>query len=170
MSYQYDDYLRNHISNVQKAAEWLLLHFPDLLNGVDESMLRNNLMSHDNSKYMVEEYGPYDAYFYGGNRSHEVMTEFNNAWLHHIHHNPHHWQYWVLIHDDEPEEVLFMPMEYVIEMIADWWSFSFRSGNLSEIFDWYDKHKDMKLHPKTKKIIEDILDRIKAELGKEETK
>lgn len=168
MSYLYDDYLRSHVLSVQKAAEWLLSHFPDLMNGVDENRLWNNLMSHDDSKYMVEEYGPYDAYFYGGNRSHKVTTEFNYAWLHHIHHSPHHWQYWVLTHDDEPEEVLFMPMEYVIEMISDWWSFSFRSGNLREIFDWYDKHKNMKLHPDTRKIVEDILGRIRAELDKEE--
>ena len=61
-----------------------------------------------------------------------------------------------------------MPLEYVIEMIADWWSFSFRSGNIREIFSWYDKHKEMKLHPKTRKLVEDILERIKVELDKEE--
>lgn len=60
-----------------------------------------------------------------------------------------------------------MLVEYVIEMIADWWSFSFRSGDLSEIFDWYEKHKDMKLHPKTRKLVEKILLRIKSELDKE---
>lgn len=62
-----------------------------------------------------------------------------------------------------------MPLEYVIEMIADWWSFSFRSGNLREIFGWYDKHKEIKLHPKTRKLVEDILARIKVELDKEES-
>lgn len=45
-----------------------------------------------------------------------------------------------------------MPLCYVFEMIADWWSFSFRQGNIREISSWYDKHKDgMKLHPKTRK-------------------
>ena len=71
------------------------------------------------------------------------------------------------MHDDEPEEVLEMPIEFVVEMIADWWSFSFKKGDLSEIFGWYDKHKDMKLHPKTRKLVEDILARIKVDLGKE---
>lgn len=72
--------------------------------------------------------------------------------------------------DDEPEEILEMPLEYVIEMIADWWSFSFRSGNLREIFSWYETHEPgMILHPKTKNLVEDILGRIKDELDKEET-
>lgn len=168
MSFQYDDYLHSHISNVQKAAEWLLFHFPDLLTGLDENKLRNNLANHDQSKYLPEEYDPYDVYFYGGNKSHKVVSDFNYAWLHHIHQNPHHWQYWILTHDDEPEEILEMPKEYVIEMIADWWSFSFRSGNLAEIFGWYEKHKGMKLHPKTRKMVEDILQRIRTELDKAE--
>lgn len=168
MSFQYNDYLNNHIANVQKAAEWIILHFPDLLKMVDENELRLNLDTHDSSKYAFEEYEPYDVYFYGGNRSSRVVANFNRAWLHHIHSNPHHWQYWILVHDDGPEEIIEMPVKYVIEMIADWWSFSFRSGNLREIFDWHNKHKEMKLHPKTRKLVEDILARIKVELDKEE--
>ena len=168
MSYQYDDYLKSHISNVRKAADWLILHCPDILSKVDEFRMRCHLADHDNSKLSPEEYDPYDAYFYGGNKSHKVVADFNYAWLHHIHQNPHHWQYWILTHDDEPEEILEMPVEYVVEMIADWWSFSWKSGKLDEIFGWYDKHKNMKLHPKTRKLVEDILTRIKEALEKEE--
>ena len=168
MSFQYDDYLKDHISAVQKAADWIVLHCQDMIPKVDEYKLRCHISMHDNSKLSPEEYDAYDAYFYGGNKSHKVVADFNYAWLHHIHCNPHHWQYWILVHDDEPEEILEMPLEYVIEMIADWWSFSFRSGNLREIFGWYDKHKEIKLHPKTRKVVEDILARIKVELDKEE--
>lgn len=167
MSFQYDDYLRNHISDVQKAAEWLLFHFPDLLRGIDENHLRNILASHDRSKYFPDEYYAYDRYFYGNNISHKVVADFNAAWLHHIHNNPHHWQHWILVNDDKPEEILEMPKEYVIEMISDWWSFSFRKGDLAEIFGWYEQHKNMKLHPKTRKLVEEILGRIKAELDKD---
>lgn len=169
MSFQYDDYLKNHIYNVQKAADWLLSHFPELLNGVDETRLRNNLSNHDQSKYLSDEYNAYDAYFYGGNKSSKVVSSFNFAWLNHIHQNPHHWQHWILFHDDEPVELLEMPKEYVIEMIADWWSFSHKSGNLEDIFDWYEQHKQMNLHPKTRKLVEDILGKIKAELAKNVT-
>ena len=63
-----------------------------------------------------------------------------------------------------------MPPEYVYEMIADWWSFSFKSGNLREIFSWYEKHvPGMILHPKTKNLVEGILGQIKEKLDKEET-
>ena len=53
-------------------------------------------------------------------------------------------------------------------MIADWWSFSHKTGNLREIFDWYEKHKGMVLHPNTRKLVESILDKIKKILDNEE--
>ena len=162
MSYLYDEYLYDHISNVRKAFEWLMEH--DI---IPKDTYIPNLNMHDESKRSAEEYDAYDKYFYGGNKSYKVVNSFNYAWLHHIHNNPHHWQYWVLQHDDEPEEALEIPFEYVLEMICDWWSFSFKSGNLYEIFDWYEKHKDMKLHKKTRKLVEEILEKIKMELDKE---
>ena len=183
MSREYDLYLTEHIGNVQKGWDWMRTN---LLPEIDEWIARtyrdtnpvidiygiNALMDkHDQSKYEREEYIPYDDYFYGPpatRGSHATVEAFNTAFLRHIHKNPHHWQYWVLQHDDEPEEALEMPMEYVIEMICDWWSFSFKSGNLKEIFDWYEKHKGMVLHEKTRKIVEDILKKIREELDKEE--
>lgn len=54
-----------------------------------------------------------------------------------------------------------MPYEYILEMICDWWAFSWSKGNLGEIFTWYEEHKNyMKLSPKTRKTVEDILDKI----------
>jgi len=166
MSREYDDYIREHVANVQRAFDWLDAHIPE----VHEKMANKNyiLSMHDASKTQEDEYNAYDAYFYGGNKSYKVVSDFNYAWLKHIHRNPHHWQYWVLKHDDEPEEALEMPYPYIIEMICDWWSFSFKSGNLKEIFDWYEKHKGMVLHEKTRKIVEDILKKIREELDKEE--
>lgn len=161
MSQLYDEYLYDHISNVRKAFEWLIEH--DI---IPKDTYISNLNMHDESKRSAEEYDAYDKYFYGSNKSYKVVNDFNYAWLHHIHNNPHHWQYWVLQHDDEPEEALEIPFEYVIEMICDWWSFSFKSGNLYEIFDWYEKHKSMKLHRKTRELVEDILDKIRTELDR----
>lgn len=165
MSAQYDEYLKEHIANVQNAIDWMINRFPDVEEKLREYPLLGH--DHDDSKRSQEEYDAYDKYFYGGNKSYKVMTDFNYAWLHHIHHNSHHWQYWVLQHDDEPEEALEMPYYYVIEMIADWWSFSWSKGKLDEIFEWYEKHKDMKLHPNTRKLVEKILGRIKKELDYE---
>lgn len=166
MSEKYNEYLKNHIEGVKKAYIWLEDHFEDIPRNMGTHAIWM-IADHDASKYGPEEYDAYDEYFYGKNKSYKVVSDFNYAWLHHIHHNPHHWQYWVLKHDDEPEEALEMPYWYVIEMICDWWSFSFNKGNLMEIFDWYEKHKDMVLHEKTRKLVEDILDRIKKELEKE---
>lgn len=168
MSQLYDDYLKGHVTNVGKAWVWMWDNLP--VSPVYGMEIENLVRMHDMSKTKRDEYHAYDDYFYGGNRSARVVRDFHKAWLKHIHRNPHHWQHWVLIHDDEPMEALEMPPEYVYEMIADWWSFSFKSGNLREIFSWYEKHvPSMILHPKTKNLVEGILGQIKEKLDKEET-
>lgn len=168
MSKEYDKYLVEHRNGVREAFDWLKENIADIFEYEDEigNVGWNIIHSHDYSKNDPEEYEAYDAYFYG-NRSFKVVQDFNKAWLRHIHHNPHHWQHWILIEDDPDENIVLidMPHEYIIEMICDWWSFSFRSGNLTEIFEWYDKHSDyMKLSDKTRKIVEDILSRIKGKI------
>lgn len=166
MSYEYDQYLKNHKENVVKGLEWIEANIPELL----ETCLDSGwgiIFHHDASKTNPDEYDAYDAYFYGANKSHEVVQNFRKAWLTHIHLNPHHWQHWVLINDDpsEGEIVLDMPEEYILEMICDWWAFSWAKGNLNEIFFWYDEHKDyMKLSKATRKRVEDILAKIKEKL------
>ena len=83
----------------------------------------------------------------------------------------HHWQHWILINDDpdKAEVILDMPYNYILEMICDWWSFSWKTGKLEEIFTWYDAHKAyMKLSDKTRETVEDILDKIKAKLEEED--
>ena len=164
MSYLYDEYLHDHISGVRKGYSWLI---EKGIMPMSVDLTPEDIDGHDKSKYGKKEYDAYDKYFYGGNKSFKVVRDFNYAWLHHIHHTEHHWQYWVLQHDDEPEEILEMPEKYVYEMICDWWSFSWKSGDLYGIFDWYEKHKDMKLHQNTRKLVEDILEKVKAELDKE---
>lgn len=161
MSTEYSNYIMEHVANVEKAYIWL--REKEIIS--DE--LATQINWHDVSKYLKAEYDAYDNYFYG-KKTEKVKTEFNYAWLHHIHNNPHHWQYWVLVNDEDGTKALEMPREYVIEMICDWWSFSHKTGNLYEIFDWYKSHKkNMILHENTKKLIEELLDRIKEELNKE---
>lgn len=165
MSYQYDLYLQKHRNNVYKAYAWLADNLPEVIENVDAGWQIE--FNHDTSKNEKDEYEAYDAYFYGGNRSYAVVLEFRLAWLLHIHRNPHHWQHWVLINDD-PEKceiVLEMPYNYIVEMICDWWAFSFAKGNLTEIFDWYDKHsKYIKLEENTRKTVEDMLGKIRDRL------
>lgn len=168
MSAQYDLYLQQHKNNVYKGFEWIQQNLPELLV---YSVGWQTEFAHDTSKTDPDEYEAYDAYYYGGNRSYQVVQDYNRAWLLHLHRNPHHWQYWVLINDDlnEGEIVLDMPDNYILEMICDWWAFSWAKGNLKEIFGWYDEHKDyMKLSDRTRKSVELILSKIKEKLSDEE--
>lgn len=173
MSQQYDEYLQQHRQNVYKGFCWMKENIPDIFaDDVVMSQIEYNCkFKHDASKETPEEYVPYDAYFYGNNRSYQVVQEFNFAWLQHIHRNPHHWQHWVLINDDpdKGEIRLNMPDEYVVEMVCDWWSFSWSKNNLYEIFDWYNQRKNyMKLNEETRQKVEAILKRMKDKL--DETK
>lgn len=166
MSLAYNNYLNQHKANVKKGFEWIRDNIPELIKpGYDYEW--QICINHDASKTKLDEYDAYDRYFYGGNRSYAVVQDFKRAWLLHIHRNEHHWQFWVLINDDpnEGEIILDMPYVYILEMICDWWAFSWNSGNLHEIFSWYNEHKDyIKLSDNTRKTVEDILDKIKAKL------
>lgn len=172
MSREYDLYLQEHKENVFKGLEWIHENLPELLNRCNYAELEQQIRyNHDASKSEPDEYEAYDRYFYGGNRSYQVVQDFNYAWLMHQKRNPHHWQYWVLINDDPGEGfiALDMPLNYIIEMICDWWAFSWAEDNLYEIFKWYDEHKDyMKLSDKTRKTVENILEAIKVKLEESE--
>lgn len=169
MSVNYDVYLHQHKSNVAKGFYWLKENLPEL--NIDEYE-HQICFQHDFSKNDQDEYDAYDKYFYGGNRSYSVVRNFERAWLAHVHKNPHHWQHWILIHDEPDEDmtIIEMPYNYIIEMICDWWAFSWNKENLDEIFEWYDKHKEyMKLHANTRKSVEDILSKIKKKLEESES-
>ena len=183
MSAAYDKYLEEHISGVKKAYEWLKKHMPDEFEGVD-NVRGWDISEHDKSKYGEEEYAAYDAYFYG-NKTAKVMKEFDVAWLHHIHNNPHHWQYWILVEDDPKPtanaigtpvmvndyKCLEIPKHYILEMISDWWSFSWKTGNLFEIFDWYENHRGtIHMNQKSRETVERILGKIRQELQKNASK
>lgn len=170
MSEAYDIYLKEHIGAVQKAWQWLKDHLPeDLCTGepIDIYEIDKVVDRHDESKTKPDEYYPYDAWFYGGRKSFADKLAFQTAFLKHIHRNPHHWQYWILTHDDpdEPETLIEMPTPYIFEMICDWWSFSWRKGDLYEIFSWWDEHKDyIKLGKHTRELVEKILNGMKKAL------
>ena len=166
MSFQYDQYLTQHRANVKRGYDWLCDNLPEIIKDTVHAGYYT-VYAHDKSKDEPDEYNAYDAYFYGNNRSYKVVQDYQRAWLLHIHRNPHHWQHWILINDDpkEGEIVLEMPYDYIVEMICDWWAFSWAQEKLDAIFDWYQEHsKYMKLAPDTRKTVEDILDKIKARL------
>lgn len=170
MSREYDLYLEQHKDSVREAFDWLRCNLPEVVicDKCHSADLEHQIcFAHDASKIEQDEYVAYDRYFYGGNRSFECVQEFNYAWLRHIHRNPHHWQYWVLNNDDpkEGEIILDMPYNYIVEMICDWWSFSFAKGNLKEIFKWYEERSDyMKLSANTRHEVTVILAKINRKL------
>ena len=182
---KYEEYLTEHIGNVKKGYQWLKDNLPAVIdqdNYIEETRYYGELdeiiEQHDKSKYiripdpdnyydLTCEYDEYAEYFYGPEKTAEVEQAFDLAWLSHIHNSPHHWQHWLLQNDDPNIglRVLDMPYVFVIEMVLDWWAFSWKSGNLSEIFNWYEKNKaGIILSPKTRQTLEDILTILKSKL------
>jgi hypothetical protein len=175
MGVAYDQYLAQHKANVFQGFRWLKDNLPEIVFPLGEKYVDYEWqigMAHDTSKDDETEYHAYDAYFYGGNRSYAVQQAFNKAWLLHIHRNPHHWQYWILVNDDPGQDgaiLIDMDHNYIIEMICDWWAFSWASGNLFEIFKWYDEHKQwIKFSVKTRAEVENILFQMEKKLGETE--
>lgn len=185
---EYEEYLEQHIGNVQRGYEWLLENLPDLLsedNYIEETSYYGELdeiiAQHDKSKYnkipdaenyyeLACEWDAYNDYFYG-EQTEEVRESFDKAWLSHIHHNPHHWQHWLLQNDDPKIglKILDMPYVFIVEMICDWWAFSWKNDNLYEIFDWYDKNKDgILLSDATRTKVTTILNALKDKLDEQQ--
>ena len=168
MSKEYDIYLKEHRENVAKGFYWLEKNIPELFENLpkDVDVMQQIVFAHDHSKDAPNEYEAYDNWFYG-NQSYAAKQAFEEAWLIHIHNNPHHWQHWVLIFDDpdEPTTYIPIPLEYIIEMICDWWAFSWKDGNLYEIFDWYTKHAPhIQMNDESREQVEHILQKIKDKL------
>lgn len=161
---EYYDYLDQHISGV--VDSWALLLYPQLVDSgldkqynIDTDKTRHIIYDHDDSKYDINEFIPYCNYFYPNEETGHTKDEnaFNQAWLLHIHNNPHHWQHWILVHDEGDMEPLDMPPEYICEMICDWHSFSRRDPS-STAYDWYTKNKDnMVLSDNTRAIVESLI-------------
>lgn len=179
---QYEEYLTEHIGNVKKGYEWLKENIPEVVsedNCIEEICYYGDLdeiiAKHDSSKYikvpnrdcyydLTCEYDPYAEYFYG-EKTPEVEQRFDLAWLSHIHANPHHWQHWMLQNDEDGLVLLDMPYVFVVEMFCDWWAFSWKNNNLYEVFDWYQKRREgILLSDKTRKTLEDIMDKVKSKL------
>ena len=170
---EYEAYLAEHKHNVLQAYQWMIDHKIVYLKNMSSSeieKLHKQILTHDSSKNDLVEFWPYANYFYSDVVTDDIKEKFNEAWLRHIHKNGHHWQHWVLICDDEEEGIITLkiPFNYIIEMICDWWSFSWKKGYLYEIFEWYKEHRDyMKIESSSRVIIENILSDIHKKLESE---
>jgi hypothetical protein len=131
------------------------------------------LIIHDWSKFLPCEWSAYAEYFYGEKprlQKQEAddyrywtlvqpyIDAFNAAWLHHQHHNPHHWQYWVLRMDSGEVLVLNMPEKFIREMVADWMGAGRAITGKWEAKEWYLKNREkMQLTAHTRDRVEVLL-------------
>lgn len=123
---------------------------------------------HDISKLSPTEWGPYAEHHYGDNpkikrdktgayNPLDVSPEYDRAWLHHVHNNPHHWQHWVSPRSDGTYKVLPIPDKYLKEMVCDFWGAGMAQGK-PDIIGWYKANKDsMVLHEESRKRLEELL-------------
>jgi hypothetical protein len=137
-----------------------------LRNGV--SVYR--LLIHDWSKFLPCEWFPYVENFYGKKAwlqknepddcrywsvAQPFIDAYNEAWLHHQHFNPHHWQHWVLREDNGETKLLQMPQKFAREMVADWCGAGRAITGKWEVGSWYAKNRDgIRLHPHTRELVD----------------
>lgn len=159
------NYIRGHRANVKKTYKYLIKIGVISAYWIE---LKKNIENHDNSKFSDDELVPYAKRFFLPNGEELYKEEFDRAWLHHIHNNPHHWNYWVLVDGKNEITALEMPKIYVYEMICDWLSFSIKKGDLTEIKSFYEKKRNEYIfHPNTRKLVEEIIDTIVNKANKE---
>ena len=131
------------------------------------------LIIHDWSKFLPDEFFPYADYFnnkpiieafrlYGIAEAapfgYFTRERFNRAWLYHQRRNPHHWQYWYLMQDNDPNMPIPMPEKYAREMVADWAGAGRAITGKWETLEWYEKNKEkILLRPETRYLVEGLL-------------
>lgn len=143
------DSVTQHIAYVQEACR--------LLGGLSEYQIEG----HDRSKYNFAEFPHYARQFQGPRND---PDGFAYAWMHHIHHNPHHWQHWIFPDGHTPKGsnveagVMQMPSNYVVEMVADWMGASKAYTGSWDMTDWLLKNlPKIKIHSQTAAYLESIL-------------
>lgn len=117
------------------------------------------LIIHDWSKFTPAEWFPYVERFYGSGAGNKDTSnkeidaqEFRYAFLHHVHRNPHHWEYWVL------KQAQPMPEHFIREMVADWYGAGKAQSGQWEAISWYEKmHDKLNLYPETRARVESYL-------------
>lgn len=153
----------DHSKRVAVLYYWMLREFPDIHNKVKNSRLdmvpETSIDFHDSEKLGKFEFEAYADYRSNKNIfSKRTYDSYNYAKLHHRHTSPHHWQYWVYIDEFAHLKPLPIPMRYIVEMVADWFSYGIAIDRPYEIFEWYVRHEDtIELAHETRREVEHIL-------------
>jgi hypothetical protein len=141
---KYDSSLREHLEFFREAA-----------NGIGVPMAQVD--AHDQSKTSPMEYPAYVRKYGGGIYD---PDDFDQAWLHHIRNNPHHWQHWVIPGGcGEIGTPVRMPRIYVVEMVVDWMGSNRAYTGNWDMTDWLRDHcGKMIFHEETTAVLGEILD------------
>jgi hypothetical protein len=112
------------------------------------------IILHDWDKFLPGEFIPYARSFFNQDGSARdirkadyydaarVGKAFDKAWLMHQKRNKHHWQWWVLPLDDGGIKPLRMSSRHVNEMLMDWIGAGRSYGGKTQVWEWYEAHKD----------------------------
>jgi hypothetical protein len=123
--------------------------------GIELDVSLWQLLIHDLSKFSPAEFIPYAKYWEGGARDGQGKVNFDRAFLHHLHHNPHHYEHWILHGTPVP-----MPDKYIVEMIADWGGAGMAYSGRFDLKEWLEKHwgrVSSQLHPQTREKVSKIV-------------
>lgn len=182
MSKEYDKYLFMHKVFVCVGYYFLENLYSPNSSGrtkFHSALQIEQLLFHDESKTTIDEYKPYDKYFYSKEKlDQKAVDDYNFAWLNHIHKNPHHWQYWVLINDDDGMKALPMMKRYILELLCDWMSFditmiepygTFKLNAYKLKKYWKDHENTEILHPSTRSSINYMINKLAKTYGENGT-
>ena len=160
---EYRNYIIEHINYVKLAFK----NYGELIcNELDLDLqeMANQVDDHDESKWSDEEFDLYMRKFFPESKELKISDqEFNIAWLHHIHYNPHHPEHWIY-YDEESNKITVynMPDKYIAEMLFDWIAMSYKFKN--KVYDWYEKEGKEKLFTNnTRSKVEYLLNKIKKQ-------
>jgi hypothetical protein len=141
--------LINHITYVREA-------------GLQIGVNPQQLAEHDASKFSLQEFPQYARQYAGDSGDPDGWA---NAWLHHIHHNPHHWQYYIFPDGYSPKGskvengAVPMPPHFALEMVADWMGASMAYTGSFDMTDWLVKNMSrIRLHSETADFVNNTLD------------
>ena len=166
---EYSKYVKDHIKNVQKAYEYIKENIPELLEDLEISVeeMDEQIKEHDRSKFGPDEFSQYAEHWYGkienGKRCEkdDESKEYLDAWKHHYKNNPHHEEFWGKKKD--------VPYSCLLEMLCDWWAFSFKKGDLYEITEFWREKKGEKskhLSENSIKRIDEMIEKLALNLQK----
>ena len=155
---EYKDYIVDHINRVKNAYHkykpLFVELFPEVFNDTElAEMMEYEIETHDTSKFSKEEFQLYCDYFFPDPVKGKISErQFNQAWLHHIHNNPHHPQHWVYYDEETTKTTAYdMPDIYIIAMLCDWIAMSeYKKDTIWAYWDAAGKNKNYSLNTKSK--------------------